>query len=231
MERNPSNTPAVQDNSNTAPAAEFAGDPYAAYGAAAGTGECFLKFDRGNFKFGPAEDAEILPNGTLLVANMPEMKIGWLKWTDGEVVATAMRRLADGFYMTPREELGDMDEALWEMGNDDLPKDPWTETTVLPLKDPATGAEYVFTTGSKGGRSACGKLSNTYGEQRHRPGTGGKLPVIKIVDGTYKHRKLVQIIHFPVFRLVEWRSESDLVGKVGVPLSAITGDDDDDIPF
>ena len=49
-------------------------------------------------------------------------------------------------------------------GFDDLPKDPWTETTLLPTKDPATGAEYVFTTSSKGGRAACGKLAMRYGE-------------------------------------------------------------------
>ena len=216
---------------NQVPATQ--GDPYAAYGEAAGTGECFLKFDRGVFKFGPAEDSEVLPNGTLLVANMPEMKVGWLKWQDGEVAATAMRRLADGFYMTPREELGDMDEAFWEMGNDDLPKDPWSETTLLPLKDPATGAEYVFTTSSKGGRSACGKLASRYGEQRHQPANAGKLPVIKLDASTYKHRKLNQTIHFPVFRLVEWRSEAALInGSDTMPNKTSTADNlDDEIPF
>ena len=206
-------------------------DPYTAFGEANAVGDTFLKFDRGVYRFGPADASEVLPLGTLLVVNMPEMKVGWLNWQDGEVAATDMRRLADGFYVTPREELGDMDEAMWEMGNDDLPKDPWTLTTLLPLKDPTTGAEYVFTTSSKGGRAACGKLAIRYGEQRGLPANAGKLPVIKIDDGTYKHRKLQQVIHFPVFRLVEWRSEAELVGNVGVPLSAITGDPQDDIPF
>ncbi len=206
-------------------------DPYTAFGEANAVGETFLKFDRGVYRFGPADASEILPLGTLLVVNMPEMKVGWLKWQDGEVVATDMRRLAEGFYVTPREELGDMDEALWETNNDGDPKDPWTETTLLPVKDPATGAEYVFTTSSKGGRAACGTLAGRYGSERHKPENAGKLPVIKIDDGTYKHRKLGQIIHFPVFRLVEWRSEADLVSNVGVPLSAITGDPDDDIRY
>ncbi len=206
-------------------------DPYTAFGEANTVGETFLKFDRGVYRFGPADASEILPLGTLLVVNMPEMQVGRIKWQDGEVVATDMRRLAEGFYVTPREELGDMDEALWEIGNDDLPKDPWTLTTLLPLKDPATGAEYVFTTSSKGGRAACGKLATRYGAERQLPANVGKLPVIKIDDGTYKHRKHGQIVHFPVFRLVEWRSEADLVSNVEVPLSAITGDPDDDIPY
>ena len=111
-------------------------DPYTAFGEANAVGDTFLKFDRGVYRFGPADASEVLPLGTLLVVNMPEMKVGWLKWQDGEVAATDMRRLADGFYVTPREELGDMDEAMWEMGNDDLPKDPWSLTTLLPLKDP-----------------------------------------------------------------------------------------------
>ncbi len=124
-----------------------------------------------------------------------------------------------------------MDEALWEMGNDDLPKDPWTETTLLPVKDPATGAKYVFTTSSKGGRAACGKLASRYGEQRQLPANLGKLPVIKIDDGTYKHRKLQQVIHFPVFRLVEWRSEADLVGNVTSVPTAVGVDPSDEVPF
>ena len=206
-------------------------DPYTAFGEANAVGDTFLKFDRGVYRFGPADASEILALGTLLVANMAEMKVGWLKWQDGEVAATDMRRLADGFVVTPREELGDMDEAMWEMGNDNLPKDPWTQTTLLPLKDQATSAEYTFTTSSKGGRAACGSLAGRYGSERHKPENAGKLPLIKIDEGTYRHRKLGQVIHFPVFRLVEWRSEAELVGNVGVPLSAITGDPQDDIPF
>jgi hypothetical protein len=205
-------------------------DPYTAFGEANTVGETYLKFDRGVYRFGPADASEILALGTLLVANMAEMKVGWLKWQDGEVVATDMRRLAEGYFVTPREELGDMDEAMWEMGNDDLPKDPWTLTTLLPLKDPATGAEYTFTTSSKGGRAACGTLAGRYGSERHKPENAGKLPVIKIDDGTYKHRKLGQIIHFPVFRLVEWRSESDLVSNVATA-AAVGVDPSDEVPF
>ena len=207
-------------------------DPYTAFGEANAVGDTFLKFDRGVYRFGPADASEILALGTLLVANMAEMKVGWLKWQDGEVAATDMRRLADGFYVTPREELGDMDESMWEMGNDDLPKDPWTQTTLLPLKDPATGAEYTFTTSSKGGRAACGTLAGRYGSERHKPENAGKLPVIKIDDGSYKHKKLGQVIHFPVFRLVEWRSEVELMGTAGTEPGAVAvGDPDGDVPF
>ena len=64
-------------------------DPYTAFGEANATGDTYLKFDRGVYRFGPADASEILALGTLLVANMPEMKVGWRKWQDGEVVATA----------------------------------------------------------------------------------------------------------------------------------------------
>ena len=62
------------------------------------------------------------------------------------------------------------------------------------------------------------------------PANVGKLPVINLDDGTYKHRKLNQIIHFPVFRLVEWRSEAELVGNVATP-AAVGVDPSDDVPF
>ena len=133
----------------------------------------------------------------------------------------------------PREERGDMDESVWEKGNDDLRKDPWAETTTLPLKDPVTSTEFIFTTSSKGGRAACGKLASAYGEQRHRQDNVGKLPVIKLDASTYKHRKLNQVVHFPVFRLVEWRSEAELInGKDGASGATTAADNlNDEVPF
>ena len=96
---------ATTQDGGTVPASQV--DPYAAYGAASATGRPFLKYDRGVYKFGPVDESEIVPTGTLVVANMPEMMVGWLKWANGEVEAEAMQRLADGYYVQPREELGD----------------------------------------------------------------------------------------------------------------------------
>ena len=220
------NTPAVQDNSSAVPAAEFAGDPYASYGAAAAAGGTpFLKFDRGTFKFGLDDDE--LPLGTRLVANMPEAQIGWIKWLGGEVVQEAMVCLAEGFRPAYRDDLGDMDESLWEKNPQGNPIDPWSFTNTVPFKDPATGAEYVFTTSSKGGVRAIGKLCMAYGSERLK--NARKLPVVEIGSSSYRH-KVYGEVHFPTFSIVEGRSEDELINGTD---SATAADDDlnDEVPF
>ena len=64
------------------------GDPYAAYGATVGTDTPFLKFVKGQFKYGA--DDEVLPLGTQLVPNMGELKSGFIKWKDGAPEAEVM---------------------------------------------------------------------------------------------------------------------------------------------
>ena len=73
---------ATTQDGETVPAPQV--DPYAAYGAASATGRPFIKYDRGVYKFGPVDESEIVPTGTLVVANMSEMMVGWLKWADGQ---------------------------------------------------------------------------------------------------------------------------------------------------
>ncbi len=220
------NTPAVQDDSNAVPATEFVGDPYASYGAAAAAGGTpFLKFDRGSFKFGMDDDE--LPLGTRLVANMAEAQIGHFKWRNSEVVDEAMVRLADGIRPASREDLGDTDESTWEKGAQGNPINPWSFTNTVPLKDPASEAEFVFTTSSKGGIKAVGKLCMQYGGERLQ--NAGKLPVIEIGASSYRH-KVYGEVHFPTFRIVEWRSEAELIGGTDSATAAVD-DLNDDPPF
>jgi hypothetical protein len=199
------------------------GDPYAAYGATVGTDTPFLKFVKGQFKYGA--DDEVLPLGTRLVPNMGELKAGFIKWKDGTPEAEVMVRIADGKPIPQREDLGDDDRNAWETDSNGAPQDPWQVCNTLPMKDPATGQEFVFTTGSRGGIGAIGKLASGYGRARHKQ--ADKLPMIEISSDSYRH-KTYGDVSYPKFRIVDWQSEGALIaGESNGTGAAI----DDEVPF
>ncbi len=194
-------------------------DPYLKTAARVATTASFLKFVKGIFVFGINEDEAEL--GTELVPNMEEAKIGWLKWKDGEVVEEKMFPWATGHPY--REDLGDLDSDMWEVDDNGKAIDPFAETATLPLKNPRTGEEFTFSTSSTGGRQAVAKLVYAW---RHGV-TQGKsgLPVITLGSDTYKHKKFGPV-HFPVFKVVRWEDEADLIAGAG----KADDDLDDEIP-
>ena len=229
MKAKSTNTPDVKDGSNAEVTTEFAGDPYQSYGVAATAGSMpFLKFDRGRFKYGLDDDE--LPLGTRLVPNMGELQIGYLKWHNGEVVDEAMVRLANGFRPALRQDLGDNDRSTWEKDPQGNPIDPWSFTNTVPLKEPVAGTEYIFTTSSKGGIKAVGKLCKQFGEERLE--NEDKLPVVDIGSSSYRH-PIYGEIPFPTFRIVEWLSEPELINGADTKSGSTTAaeDLDDEIPF
>ena len=192
--------PPAQISDKQVPSTQFVGDPYAGYGAvASASGTPFLKFDRGKFKYGLDDDE--LPLATRLVPNMPEVMIGWLKWSNGEVVDDALIRLAEGYKPAARENLGDTDASLWDTDDAGKALDPWTFTNTVPLKQPGPGDEFIFTTSSKGGISAVGKLCTTYGNGRLA--NEGKMPLVELGTSSYRHKRYGEV-HVPVFRVVGW---------------------------
>ncbi len=214
--------PMVQEEAQV-PATQ--GDPYTAYGRTVGTDTPFLKFVKGEFKFGV--DDEVLPIGTRLVPHMAELKAGYIKWKDGVPEDETMVRIADGKPIPQREDLGDNDRKAWETDPNGTPQDPWQVCNTLPMKDPETGLEFIFTTGSRGGVGAVGKLSTAYGRQRHK--RGDKLPVIEIGADSYRH-KTYGDVSYPTFKIVGWQSEAELIAgeNGGDNLDEVL---DDEVPF
>ncbi len=194
-------------------------DPYLRTASRVATAASFLKYVKGTFIFGIDEDELAL--GTELVPNMAEAKIGWLKWQGGEVVDENMVPWAIGHAY--REDLGDLDRDLWEVDDNGKAIDPWSETATVSLKNPRTSEEFTFTTSSTGGRQAVAKLVYAW---RHGV-TQGKsgLPVITLGSDTYKHKKFGPV-HFPVFKIVRWEDEDDLIAGT----ANADEDLDDEIP-
>ncbi len=194
-------------------------DPYSAYGRAVASDTPFLKFIKGEFRYGV--DDEVLPIETRLVPNMADLKAGYLKWKNGQPADEVMVRIAEGKPIPQREDLGDEDQSAWETDPNGTSLDPWQEVNTLPMKDPKTEQEFVFTTGSRGGIGAIGKLSIAYGRQRHKQ--GDKLPIIKIGSDSYRHKTYGEV-PFPTFKIVGWQGEAELIAGNVEKL-------DDDIPF
>ena len=198
-------------------------DPYAAYGVTVGTDSPFLKFVKGTFKYGV--DNEVLPLGTRLVPHMVELRAGYIKWKDGVPDKEVMVRIAEGKPIPQREDLGDDDPRDWETDPNGTPQDPWQVCNTLPMKDPETGHEFVFTTGSHGGIGAIGKLAAAYGRKRHKQ--GDKLPIIEIGSDSYRH-KTYGDVSYPTFRIVGWEAEADLIAGEA---NGVDEGLSDDVPF
>jgi hypothetical protein len=212
----------MTDASNTAlmpanqamPAARL--DAYEKYGRSAGNlfGD-LLKFSgKVGTWTGGAQSVEV-PIGTQLVAIIPAMLTGFVRWQDGELVDQVLQPLTEAYDPKAlRASLGDTDQSQWPKGDDGRPEDVWREAALLPLKNLTTGAEYTYSTSSLGGCRCVKQLVATYAWQlRAAPETTtGHLPVVELGVRSYKHtdRKRGTIFN-PVLTGVDW-----------VPASAVT---------
>lgn len=183
-------------------------DPYSAYGEQASSQKTFLKYQKGEWTYGQ-NDTEVAI-GTRLVANMAGLKAGWVKWWDGKPAEEQLEFVSAGVAPPTRKSLGDTDPGEWEKDNEGRPRDPWQFTNTLPMKDAASGEEYVFSTSSRGGIGAIGALCKEYGKAyRMKP---GMLPVIELGSDSYKHPTYGKV-HTPLLKLVEWVKEADLLSE------------------
>jgi hypothetical protein len=205
----------IIDNSPSRAIATTGADPYSAYGAKVGTTGQFLSFKNGEYLYG--QNADELKLGTKLIANMPGLRIGWRRWFGGQVTDDLTEPLIDAPPIRSRKDLGDNDQSEWEKDDRGEPRDPWQMTNILDLSD---GREtYIYSTGSKGGIGAIGRLCAAYGkERRQRP---GMLPIITLGRDFYNHTKFGKT-YFPKFEIVGWTDEVS---------PSVDSDADDDVPF
>jgi hypothetical protein len=168
----------------------------------------YLKFAKGEWLAGV--DEEDVEAGTEMVVNITGITCGHVKWEDKVPVDESMTPIIEGMF-TPRESLGDLDRDLWETDDDGAPKDPWTRTTKVPLKNPATDEEFIYSTNSKGGIGAVGRMVSAV-RRGHRQGNTG-LPVIRLDVDSYKHKnKEYGKVFVPQFTLVGFKLEAELAG-------------------
>ena len=146
--------------------------------------------------------------GTELVAIVPELVAGYVKWVDGTLAEEVLRPITEDYDPKAlRASLGDVDPAQWPRGEDGRAHDPWKEAAYLPMKDLKTGAKYTFATSSIGGTRVVKHLCGQYAWQlRAAPETtAGHLPVVQLGARSYKHADRKRgTIYNPTFTGVDW---------------------------
>lgn len=190
-------------------------DPFASYGAEASSGGGnYLKFSKGEWLLGQNGDEVEL--GRRLVANMDELAIGWIRWSDGKPAERRMGMLVQGYKPEARDALGHTDQTEWDADEAGKPVDPWTFTNELPLADPETGEQMTFSASSKGGIGGIGNLCKAYGKEYRQQ--GGKVPVIELQRDSYIH-PVYKKLYVPVLKIVSW------IDNATVPAASIAETD------
>lgn len=192
-------------------------DPYAAYGQEAASGGTFLKFAKVEWQKG--QNSEEVPLGTKLVANMAELSIGWIRWSEGAPAERRFGLLAQGYKPEPRDALGHADQAEWETDKEGKPLDPWNFTNELPMADPETGEQLTLLVSSKGGIGAMGNLCKAYGREYKQ--RDGQVPIIELGRNSYIHKEYGKT-YVPVLTIVGWMENS------GVPQPISNNDDEEE---
>jgi hypothetical protein len=148
-------------------------------------------------------------------ADVKNARRGYVCFVDGQVVDEVWVPVATGKTVA-KEDLPD--QGPFE-GNDG-----WVESVAIQLRSLESGADYIFKPTSHGGRAAVGGLLTAYGHRLELGKSG--VPIIEIGAGSYEHKRYGKVFK-PIFRIVDWRAESELLTQVGEtpPIS------DDEIPF
>jgi hypothetical protein len=180
-----------------------------------------LKFSKGHFFVGTEE----ISLGTEFVAHVEHWTRGWVKFKHGELVERKVGRVADGFVVPQREELGDNDSSTWETDSRGDPQDPWSAQSYLPLED-RDGEIFTFVSGSVGGRQAVSRLAARAARQMATMG----LPIIKLGIESYKHRSFGRIDK-PDFHIVGWTNPNPKPEVAQLVAEKKHDEFSDEIPF
>jgi len=160
-----------------------------------------LKFDKSRWVKGQSETP--MPENARLLICMPELQIGWVKFVDGKPEGHRLGYVRAGFKMPDRNELGDDDESTWETGSNGQPKDPWTQTYIVLMRDMDTGELLTFLTNSNGGREAMLKLCQAYALGGYEE--AGLCPVVALSSTSYQHpNPTFGKIWKPKFQITSW---------------------------
>jgi hypothetical protein len=174
----------------------------------------FLKFREGQYLVGEDE----IPVGREFFAFVLEWEQGWVKWSDGAIVADKLGKVADGFKPPQREDLDDTDPTKWE--ND---QDPWQQQNVLPMEDVETGDLLIFVTTSQSGRGAIEKLAAKVARDIKSGRDRGR-PIISLQVGKRTSKKYGKTYPIPNFQFERWERDE-------TPSPPAKDDFGDEIPY
>jgi hypothetical protein len=177
-------------------------------------------------RFRRVDDGEEIPLGTQFTVVYDQIQVGWIKFNGkGEPPERKMGALFQGFSPCPRDELGDDDQSLWEVGLSGKPADPWQQQILLPLQA-EDGELFIFGTTSITGRRAVGRVIDECKKMLRRE--PNDYPVIKLALSSFQHREeRIGRVTVPAFVRV---GKTPKTGMAAIDTSIAT-DMDDEIPF
>jgi hypothetical protein len=185
-----------------------------------------MKFSKDG-KFIKIADDEEIPEGTQFICVYHQAQVGFIRFNGkGEQPDRRMGSLFGGFVPPKREELGDLDESLWDTDLSGRPADPWQQQILLPLQNIESGELFIFgTTSATGRRAVSNLLAQCERMLRREP---DKYPVIKLRIGGFQHRdERVGWVKTPAFDVVGKAPKGD----TSAATAAISADLNDQIPF
>jgi hypothetical protein len=189
-----------------------------------GSGVLF-KFSKDQ-RFRRVDDGEEIPLGREFTVVYDQIQVGWIKFNGkGELPERKMGALFQGFVPCPRDELGDDDQSLWEVGLSGKPADPWQQQILLPLQA-EDGELFIFGTTSITGRRAVGRVIDECRKMLRRE--PNDYPIVKLALSSFQHREeRIGRVTVPAFVRV---GKTPKTGVAAIDTS-IAADMNDEIPF
>jgi hypothetical protein len=219
------NLPAVAGNGGAL--ATQGGNPFlqAADEMGASSGALYLKFNGNDGLYTFGKDQEGLDKGTRAAINPQEFKRGWICWKDGEVVDEIMVRVVEG--KPPAED------TLEDHGPYEDDKDGWSMQSSFQLRSIEDGTEFLFKTSSKSGVIAVANMFLEYGKKH--PLHPGELAIIELGNTGFdvkdkKTGKKLGKKFAPVFKIVDWEDEAELIAKFDAAAAEDEEDEADEPP-
>ena len=162
-----------------------------------------------------AGKAKTVVNGRQLVADVHDRFAGWQKRQDKKFTYCGHGFVRDGHQPPAREKLDERDEARWPGG-----KDPWQLCHYLPMFDPETREQFVFTTTSDGGKDALADLQDAYADHNEgRALDACEWPIVELAGESYVN-SYGKTIHKPIFDIVGWCEPPPAFRRPKLPPSA-----------
>lgn len=155
------------------------------------------------------DDSEIPPDEQFVI-NLTALWREWTKWKGQEPVDRKVVPVASGEPFPDRDEMGDLDQALWETDGDGNPRDPWQEQHGFTMRSLKSGEESACSFSSDGGKRAVRKLAGIFEFQTSAAGEP-MFPRVLLKHKTYIHPIHNVEVGKPVFAVQDWTTMENLL--------------------
>jgi hypothetical protein len=187
----------------------------------------FVKFDAKRRGYVITSDDTVIPLGTQVAVIYDQIQVGWMKFNGrGQPPERKMGALFAGFVPASRSDLGDEDQALWEIGLSGKTQDPWQQHICLPMQVVESGDLLIFDTSSQTGRNEANQVISLCNRMRRQ--NPEHFPVVKLELGGFDHKDTrIGRVHTPKFTHVGSAARTD----VSAGLVSLNDEMSDAIPF